>query len=241
LGLRGNLPDQRLVWSADVFHTVSSNDIQFVAAGTNAGFFDNVGSTRRQGLDLSVGGKEGGLHWHATYSFVDATFQSNFEVNADSNSTADEDGNIVVRPGDRIPLIPRHTGRVVVDYDVNSSWNIGGNVIATAGSYLHGNENNANQAGGTNGEGEFVSGSGWISGYTVVNLQSTYRLSKHAQFFARLNNLFDKHYATAGFLTSNSFNANGTFIPDPGNWTNENAVAPSAPRAIWVGMRFQWE
>jgi outer membrane receptor protein involved in Fe transport len=241
LGLRGNWPDQRLMWSADVFHTVSSNDIQFVAAGTNAGFFDNVGNTRRQGLDLSVGGKEGGLHWHATYSFVDATFQSTFDVNAESNSTADENGNIVVRPGDRIPLIPRHTGRVVVDYDVNSSWNIGGNVIATAGSYIHGNENNANQAGGTNGEGEFVSGSGWISGYTVVNLQSTYRLSKHAQFFARLNNLFDKHYATAGFLTTNSFNANGTFIPDPDNWTNENAVAPSAPRAIWVGMRFQWE
>jgi outer membrane receptor protein involved in Fe transport len=241
LGVRGNLPDQRLTWSADVFHTVSSNDIQFVAAGTNAGFFDNVGNTRRQGLDLSVGGKEGGLHWHATYSFVDATFQSNFEVNAESNSTADENGNIVVHPGDRIPLIPRHTGRLVVDYDFNSRWNLGGNIIATAGSYLHGNENNANQAGGINGEGEFVSGGGWISGYSVVNLQSTYRLSKHAQFFARLNNLFDKKYATAGFLTSNSFNANGTFIPDPGNWTNENAVAPSAPRAIWVGMRFQWE
>jgi outer membrane receptor protein involved in Fe transport len=241
LGLRGNLPDQRLMWSADVFHTISSNDIQFVAAGTNAGFFDNVGNTRRQGLDLSVGGKEGGLHWHATYSFVDATFQSNFEVNAESNSTADGNGNIVVRPGDRIPLISRHTGRLVVDYDFNSRWNIGGNIVATAGSYLHGNENNANQAGGTNGEGEFVTGDGWISGYTVVNLQSTYRLSKHAQFFARLNNLFDRQYATAGFLTSNSFNANGTFIPDPGNWTNENAVAPSAPRAIWVGMRFQWE
>jgi outer membrane receptor protein involved in Fe transport len=241
LGLRGNLPEQRLMWSADVFHTVSSNDIQFVAAGTNAGFFDNVGNTRRQGLDLSLGGKEGGLNWHLTYSFVDATFLSNFEVNAESNSTADENGNIVVRPGDRIPLIPRHTARVVVDYNVNSRWNIGGNVIATAGSFLHGNENNANQAGGTNGEGAFVSGSGWIPGYTVVNLQTTYHVSKHAQFFARLNNLFDKHYATAGFLTSNSFNPNGTFIADPSNWNNENAVAPGAPRAIWVGMRAQWE
>ena len=33
LGLRGNLPDQRLVWSADLFRTVNSNDIQFVATG----------------------------------------------------------------------------------------------------------------------------------------------------------------------------------------------------------------
>jgi outer membrane receptor protein involved in Fe transport len=241
VGVRGNLPDQRLVWSADVFHTINSNDIQFVATATNAGYFDNVGNTRRQGFDVSMGGKDGGFNWHATYSFVDATFQSNFEVSAQSNSTADADGNILVQPGDRIPLIPKHTGRLVLDYDLTQKWNIGGNLIAASGSYLHGNENNANQAGGTNAEGAYVSGSGWIPGYTVVNLQSTYHITKHAEIFARLINLFDKQYATAGFLTSSSFNPNGSFIPNPNNWPNENAVSPAAPRAIWVGMRVQWE
>ena len=241
LGVRGNLPDRSLVWSADVFHTVNSNDIQFVATATNAGYFDNVGNTRRQGLDLSLGGKEGGLNWHLTYSFVDATYQSNFEVNSESNSTADADGNISVRPGDRIPLVPRHTGRLVLDYEFNPAWDIGGNVIAASGSYLHGDENNANQIGGTNGEGAYVSGSGWIPGYTVVNLQGTYHLSKRAEIFARLSNLFDKDYATAGFLTSSSFNPNGTFIANPNSWPNENAVSPAAPRAIWLGMRVRWE
>jgi outer membrane receptor protein involved in Fe transport len=241
VGVRGNLPDQRLVWSADAFHTVNRNDIQFVATATNAGYFDNVGNTRRQGLDLSLGGKQGGLHWHVTYSFVDATFQSNFEVSAESNSSADADGNILVRAGDRIPLIPKHTGRVVLDYDLSKRWNVGGNVIATSGSFLHGDENNSNQAGGTNGEGAYVSGSGWIPGYAVVNLQSTYHMTKRAEIFARLINLFDKQYSTAGFLTSSSFNPNGSFIPDPNNWPNENAVAPAAPRAIWVGMRVRWE
>jgi len=241
VGVRGNLPDQRLVWSADVFHTVNSNDIQFVATATNAGYFDNVGNTRRQGFDVSLGGKEGGLNWHVTYSFVDATFQSNFEVSAESNSTADADGNISVRPGDRIPLVPTNTGRLVLDYDLTPKWNIGGNVIAASGSYLHGNENNANRGGGTNGEGAYISGSGWISGYTVVNLQSTYHMTKHAEIFARLINLFDERYATAGFLTSSSFNPNGSFIPDPNNWPNENAISPAAPRAIWAGLRVQWE
>jgi outer membrane receptor protein involved in Fe transport len=241
VGVRGNLPDQRLVWSADVFHTVNRNDIQFVATATNAGYFDNVGNTRRQGLDLSLGGKQGGLNWHVTYSFVDATFQSNFEVSAESNSSADADGNILVRAGDRIPLIPKHTGRLVLDYDLSKRWNIGGNVIATSGSFLHGDENNANQAGGTNGEGAYVSGTGWIPGYAVVNLQSTYHMTKHAEIFARLINLFDKQYSTAGFLTSSSFNPNGSFIPDPNNWPNENAVAPAAPRAIWLGVRVRWE
>jgi outer membrane receptor protein involved in Fe transport len=241
VGVRRNLPDQRLVWSADVFRTVNSNDIQFVATGTNAGYFDNVGNTRRQGLDLSLGGKEGGLNWHLTYSFVDATFQSNFEVSANSNSTANADGNILVRPGDRIPLIPKHTGRLVLDYELTKRWDIGGNLIAASGAYLHGNENNANQAGGVNGEGAYISGTGWIPGYTVVNLHSTYHLTKHAEIFTRLINLFDKQYATAGFLTSSSFNPNGTFIPNPDTRPHENAVAPAAPRAIWVGMRVRWE
>jgi outer membrane receptor protein involved in Fe transport len=241
VGVRGNLPDQRLVWSADAFHTVNRNDIQFVATATNAGYFSNVGNTRRQGLDLSLGGKQGGFKWHVTYSFVDATFESNFEVSAESNSSADADGNILVRAGDRIPLIPKHTGRLVLDYDLFQRWNIGGSVIATSGSFLHGDENNANQVGATNGEGAYVSGTGWIPGYAVVSLQSTYHVTKRAEIFARLINLFDKRYATAGFLTSSSFNPNGSFIPDPNNWPNENAVAPAAPRALWVGIRIRWE
>lgn len=239
-GVRGNLADQRLVWSADLFRTVNSNDIQFVATATNAGYFDNVGDTRRQGLDLALGGKEGALHWHLTYSFVDATFQSSFDVNASSNSTADANGNIAVRPGDRIPLIPKHTGRLILDYDVTPAWNLGGNVIAASGSYLHGDENNANQAGGTNGQGAYVVGSGWIPGYTVLNLQSTYHATKRVEIFGRLINLFDKRYATAGFLTSNSFNPNGSFIRNPNDWPNENAVSPASPRAIWAGIRVRW-
>ncbi len=241
VGARGNRPDQRLTWSADVFHTVNSNDIQFVTTGTNAGYFDNVGNTRRQGLDLSLGGKEGGLNWHLTYSFVDATFQSNFAVGAQSNSTANADGAIFVRPGDRIPLIPKHTGRLVLDYALTQRWDIGGNLIAASGAYLHGDENNANQAGGMNGAGAYISGTGWIPGYTVVNLQSTYHVTKRAEIFARLVNLFDKQYATAGFLTTSSFEPNGAFILDPNNRSHENAVAPAAPRAIWVGMRVRWE
>ena len=237
VGLRGNLADQRLVWSADVFHTVNRNDIQFVATATNQGYFKNVGNTRRQGLDLSLGGNKGGLKWHLAYSFVDATFQSTFDVNASSNSTADADGNILVRPGDRIPLISRHTGRLGLEYELNEKWDVGGNLVVASGSFLHGNENNANRAGSTNGQGTFIEGTGWLPGYAVVNLQSTYHITKRAEVFARLVNLFDREYATAGFLTTNAFNPNGSFRADPNDWTNENAESPAQPRAIWAGVR----
>jgi len=239
-GARGTLADNAVNWSVDFFHTVNNSDIQFIATTTSEGYFDNVGNTRRQGVDLAIGGKVSRLTWHVVYSFVDATYQSSFLLNGQSNSTANGGGNIQITPGSRIPLIPRHTGRLVLDYDVNERWDIGANVIAAAGSYLHGDENNANQAGGTNGEGAFVSGSGLISGYTVLNTNSTYHFGKSADLFVRVVNLFDKHYATAGFLTDNTFNPNGSFRFDRLDWTNENAVSPAQPRAAWVGMRYRF-
>jgi outer membrane receptor protein involved in Fe transport len=145
-----------------------------------------------------------------------------------------------VRPGDRIPLIPRHTGRLILDYALGERWDVGGNLVAVSGSYLHGNENNANQAGATNAAGSLILGSGWIPGYAVVNLQASFRLSNHAEVFARLANLFDREYATAGFLTRSSFTPNGSFIADPAEWSHEDAVSPAQPRAIWAGARFRW-
>ena len=240
IGLRGNLAGQSFNWSADVFHTVNSNDIQFVATSINAGFFDNVGNTRRQGLDVAFGGKEAGLTWKLAYSYVQATFQSSFVVNAPSNSTADAYGNIEVQPGDRMPLVPQHNGRLVLDYAFNEHVDVGANLIAVSGSYLHGNENNANVAGSTDAAtGAYISpdGTGWIPGYVQLNCNGTYRFNDKLEIFARMTNVLNRNYYTAGFLTQSVYTPNGTFIADPNGWTNENNVVPSAPREIWGGVR----
>ena len=241
IGLRGNLASQQLRWSADAFRTVNRDDIQFIATTTNSGYFANVGDTRRQGVDLALGGQEGKLHWNLSYSLVDATFQSDFVVSAQSNSSADANGNILVRAGDRIPLIPRHTGKLTVDYRFTPELEIGGNVVVTSGSYLHGDENNADRAGGTNGQGQYIIGSGRIGGYAVVNLQGTYHLTPQFDVFARCANLLNREYATAGFLSTNTFNPNGTYRFDPADWTNENAVSPGAPFAAWAGIRLTFD
>jgi outer membrane receptor protein involved in Fe transport len=241
LGARGAVGDQALVWSADAFRTVNSDDIQFVATASNSGYFKNVGSTRRQGLDLALSGRRSGWHWQLIYSLIDATFQSSFTVNAASNSSADAAGNILVHPGDRIPLIPRHTGRLILEYALGERWHVGGNLVAASGSYLHGNENNANQAGAANAAGSPVQGSGWIRGYAVVNLQATFHVSDHVEVFAGLANLFDRQYATAGFLTRNAFEPGGSFIANPANWSNEDFLSPAQPLAIWAGARLRWD
>ena len=240
-GLRGGQPDGAgLTFSADFFRTVNHDDIQFIAATTNSGYFANVGNTRRQGFDLALGGRVAQLRWRLAYSYVDATYQSSFEVSAESNSSADANGNILVRPGDRLPLVPQHTGRLLLDYPLGRL-ELGASILVTSGSYLHGNENNANQAGGTNGQGAYVSpdGSGWIPSYTLVNLQGSYRVGEALEVFARVVNLCNHQYTTAGFLTTNTFTPSGAFRSDPDTWTNENAVSPGAPRGVWAGVRLQ--
>jgi outer membrane receptor protein involved in Fe transport len=237
MGARGSLPDNLLDWSFDAFRTNNTDDIQFVATTTSEGYFANVGSTRRQGLDLGLGGRLlPPLSWRLVYSFVDATYRSSFAVNGGSNSTADENGNIQVSPGNRIPLIARHTGRLRLDYAVNDKWDVGGTLIVSSGTFLHGNENNANQPDGSG----FI-GSGRIGGYGVVNLQGTWHAAKSADVFLKIDNIFDKRYATAGFLTNNALDSQGSFRADPNDWTNENLVSPAQPIAVFVGVRARFE
>jgi len=243
IGLRGSLADQSFNWSADVFHTATSNDIQFIATATNSGFFDNVGSTRRQGLDFAIGGREAGLTWKLSYSYVDATYQSSFPINSESNSSQDANGNILVQPGDHLPLIPQHSGRLVLDYDFNRHLDLGANLIIESGSYLHGDENNANVAGTTNvATGTYISttGTGWIPSYALLNFNGTYHVNKYFDIFAKMVNALNKQYYTAGFLTNDVYNPNGSFRANPNDWTNENDVVPGAPREIWAGIRIHF-
>ena len=239
-GARGSF-GKWLNWSAGLFHTRSSNDLQFVSTSTSQGYFSNVGDTRRQGADLGLGGRLGKLKWHMVYSYVDASYRSAFGLSAGSNSSADASGGIMVQPGNHIPLIPRHTGRLVLDYAATERWNLGANLILSSGSYLRGNENNANQAGGTNAAGSQIAGSGRIGGYAVLNLNSDYRLLHNLDLFLRIVNVFDRDYATSGVLTSNPFTPGGSFRQNPADWTNENAVSPAQPRAAWGGVRVSWD
>ena len=148
-----------------------------------------------------------------------------------------------MHPGDRLPLVPRQTGRVVLDYSFTQRLQAGANLVVASGSYLHGNENNANVAGATNGAGQTIAadGTGWIPSYVLLNLQGTYRLGESVQLFARVVNLFNAQYGSAGFLTVNTFTPSGSFRTNPADWTNENAVSPGAPRGVWAGVRLSLE
>mgnify|MGYP000853831839 CR=1 FL=1 len=234
-GLRGKLvasPVGDVRWNAGLFRTLNADDILFVgtsSATASQGYFTNYGKTRRQGLELGANGSVRSLDWFAAYNWLHATFQSEACVLAENNSTAGADAacngdEIRVKKGNRLTGLPEHSLKLGLAWHASDALRLGGDVQAFSGQYVRGNENN--QADG-----------GRLGGYAVLNLNAEAKLGGGWQLFAKLNNVFDRKYATAGLLGENPF-VGGSFQPDPANWRSETFVAPGAPRAAWVGVRY---
>ena len=236
-GMRGNL-SQDVKWSTAIYRTENHNDIQFIstnATSANMGYFDNVGKTRRQGLDAGLTGSVGGFSWNAGYSYLKATYQSDLQLIAQGNSEADGDGLIQVSKGDRLANLPKHALKMRLQYAMTPNWTIGTNVNTFSDVYMRGNENNAHAANDNNPE--HVQGSGKVSGYTVVNMDSRYKLNNSGwQVFAKAINIFNKNYASGGMLGENWVEG-GSFT---GQGDPDRMLMLGAPRAAWVGMRYDF-
>ena len=228
MGVRGKA-GAATTWSAALYRTTLDDDIQFISsngASSTAGFFQNVGKTRRQGLELQGRTHVGPVTLTASYSYVDATYQSAWTESSTANSSADASGNIHIKPGDRIPGIAQNTVKLRVDYAVTPKWEVGTNITYRSGIYARGDENNQD----VNGK---------IAGYMLVDLETTYQVTRQLQLFARVDNLLNKRYANFGVLGQNFFNGpDHTF--NGANPVNEQFVGPGAPRGAWVGLRYAW-
>ncbi|MES2013114.1 MAG: TonB-dependent receptor [Pseudomonadota bacterium] len=215
-GARGKLANN-VSWNMGVYTTENSNDIQFISTGATGtfGYFKNVGQTRRRGLELGLNGKFDALTLAANYGFVDATYQSDFIVGSPSNSAATS-GVINVSKGNRIPGIARQTLKLRAAYDVTPAWNVGTNIVMSAGQYARGDENNQD----VNGK---------VPGYAVMHLDTHYNVNDNWKLFAKVNNVFDTRYATFGVLGNNIFSG-----------FDEQFRSPAAPRAGWVGLTYEF-
>jgi iron complex outermembrane receptor protein len=223
-----------LRWSAGVFHAVNRDDILFVGTTTSAGYFTNFGNTRRRGVELEASSKPGRVQWSASYTGVRATFASSACVvsrsNASRGSAAECRGEdlILVQPGDRLPGVPAHSMKLTLGFTASERLRVGVELLGYSEQYVRGNENNAHGAGGK------------VAGYGIVNLRARQSLGSGWEFFARLDNLFDRRYATAGALAENAFDLEGRFLGDPEQWSSETFYAPGMPRAVWLGVRYSF-
>ena len=225
IGARGRWSDTA-GWSAAAYRTDLDDDIIFISSGgaVNAGFFQNAGKTRRQGIELGAHTRLDKLSLALNYGYVQATFQSSLTINSPSNSSANAAGDIQVASGDKIPGIPEHSVKLRADYAVTEKISLGGNIAYFSSQYARGDENNQDVH-------------GKVPGYALVNLDAHYQYNKRLSFFGRIDNLFDKDYETLGVLGQNFFNGAGRTF-DATNVTNDQFRSAGAPRAAWVGVRY---
>ncbi|MDX9874344.1 MAG: TonB-dependent receptor [Spongiibacteraceae bacterium] len=214
-GVRGSWND--IQYRAGLFRSENRDDIIFQTTGRATGLFGNVDKTRRQGAELAVSGQWQALDWFASYSYLEATFEAPFMALSPNHPSANSDGEIQVRSGDRIPGLPEHQFKLGGDWSVTDQLIIGAEMIYNSGQYLRGDESNELSQ---------------LGGYTVVNLHAAWRFHKNMELTARVTNLFDKEFENFGLLGEDPDE-----VIDDLNDERPIFVGVGAPRGAWVGLR----
>lgn len=244
---------ERPAWQlgASLFATTSSDDILFVSSTSSGyGYFRNFGQTRRQGLELSGQARRGSVALRASYTLLDASYRSAERVGGAANSTNDApapgfDGTIAIQPGDRIPLIPRHTFKLALRWTPSERLTVEADMVAVSGVFARGNENNRHQPDGT-----FTLGQGRTASYAVANVGAQWRPLAdlpRLTVYTELRNVTGAHYATAAQLGATAFDAQGRYVARPfagpvidgeRPLLSSTFLAPGAPRTVELGLRF---
>ncbi|HEY0268491.1 MAG TPA: TonB-dependent receptor, partial [Methyloradius sp.] len=248
------------------YNTNLSNDIYFVSYTPTQNFFDTIGKTRRRGIETGITGKYDKFDFKLNYSLTDATFESNADIANSSNSSVDIDPTQSdyamehIKPGDRMPGIPLNNINASFGYLITDKWHVGMNVVAHGESYARGNENNEHQV-GTKSYVDTVTDpgnpitmvknfttNGKNGGYAVFNFSTSYDIGHGWSATLLLNNVFDKTYYSASRLGINPFSPsiNGAigvsgYNYNSNDWQNTNFVAPGAPRAAWISVRYEFD
>jgi len=215
-GVRGTVAGVH--YAASLFRTEAADDIYFVSAGParNSGFFTNIGTTRRQGVEVMLRRKAGPVRWFGSYTFLQATFGEEITVPSPHHPLGDE-GEVDVAAGSRIPLTPPHQGKIGVDVTVLDGWTLGSTLIAQGERTIRGDEANRLDP---------------LDAFAVVDLQSRYWFAKRWSVFGNVSNLFDAAYATAGLLGEPD--EIGAFE----DFENPRFVTPGAPRTVRLGIEY---
>lgn len=228
VGLRGQAGNG-MRWSIGAFHTINRDDILFQTTGgaqANVGFFDNVGDTRRAGIELGLSHETNRIRWSFAYSYVDATFEDAFTVNSPNHPVFEDDEDslaivgedkLLVPSGSTIPGIPEHLANLGADFWFTDRFTIGADVVYRSGVYLRGDEPNL---------------LGKTDAYTVLNLRTEYRLGDRASLFARIENALDEEYETFGLLGEPD-----EVFPE---FENPRFYGAGPPRGAWVGVRVKF-
>jgi len=228
IGARGALSDAslgKLGWDLSIYRTNSGNDIYGISTSIASGFFQNVGSTRREGGDINLTYQAERVFAYLRYSYLKATFRSPLLEPSPANPFQDPDGNIQVNVGNELPLIPKSRVKLGADVVVLPHWSVGGTISYAGPSFYRGDEANLNPP---------------LPGYTVASLRTSYQIGKHLQVFANIQNLFNRYYTTYGIL-GDPTGVGAPGVPTDGEFGDPDVdprfQSPATPRAFFGGVK----
>jgi outer membrane receptor protein involved in Fe transport len=208
-----------LSYNLALFRSTLDNDIAFINSVTQGrAFFANIGETRRQGIDAGLQLKTDRWLAYINYAYINATYRSGFVESAGNNPAGDADGNLTIRPGNRLPGIPAHQVKLGVYYKATDKWTVGATAIAASSAYLFGDEANLTPP---------------LPGYFTLNLSTSYQVTEHVQLFAWAENITNARYYTFGTFSPTS----SVFIAQAPGATNPRSYSPAAPVGGFGGVR----
>ncbi len=233
IGLRLS-PTEKTRVTIAAFSNINKDDVAFVRAPTQVGtlsqgIFQNIGKTQRDGVELTARHRESRWEVGASYTYLKARYKSNLELPS-------LEGEIDVTPGTRIAGLPEHFFKFAAMYRLTSQVRIGGDVQVFGSQVVAGNETKNTTADDT----EDVVGKNKLAGYGILNLNANYEYAKGLNFFVRMNNVFDKKYASYATLGYNMFEG-GNLAKQAGDVEGSVFYAPGAPRAVFAGVRYEFK
>ena len=220
LGSRGQL--NNLQYSLGAFHTTNHDDILFQTTGRSTGLFANVDKTLRKGFEGSISGEIQRFNWMLSYSNINASFEDNFNALSPNHDFADNDGEIQVRSGDKIPGIPEHQFKFLGNYELIDGLHVGFDIARNSSQFLRGDESNQMSE---------------IDGYTVANLRLRYAINENLEIFATVQNLFDKEFETFGLLGEEP---NELEVPIIEDLEMPIFLGAAPPRAGFLGINYSF-
>jgi iron complex outermembrane receptor protein len=226
-GLRGSRPmaGGHVDWRLSAYRSDNDDDIVALASAIQGrGSYANVPRTRRQGLEAEANIRAGRWMAYASASQIEATYRFSGDLPSPNSPFADARGTVQVRPGDRIGGIPPGRFKAGADFDLTPALTLGADVLGVSAQRRVGDESNQDTR---------------LSAYWVAGAHATWRLGHGIELFGRIDNLFDREYATFGtyFQIDALANVNPSPLPaDPDPRTD----TPAPPRSFLVGLRARW-
>ncbi|MBI1846786.1 MAG: TonB-dependent receptor [Candidatus Rokubacteria bacterium] len=211
IGLRARPVDGVRVELA-AFRTDVRDDIFSVSpTGTTGLFFENVGATRREGIEAGVRlAPAGAWETYANYTLTRATFQDRAVL----FTPRDPDGE-VIRPGNRLPLVPAHRVNAGVTVRPAPWVSLTAEARYVGAQYLRGDEANVARP---------------LAPHWVADVGGALLFGPF-EAFARVNNALNARHAT--FAT---FAVNGR---EPGH-PIQRFLSPAPPINVVLGAQYRF-